>query len=125
MPGSLREHLSYLCVYDLYRRSSSIIRRIVGSLTPIIDANFRNDALGHPKSALELFQRLRGSSQCVLSSDSSSLAHWNLRWIVLKPYILPQRHKRSLVSKESNYFRCSALSAKACDYRGFSITLRT
>jgi len=33
-------------VYDLYvrcRRSSSTIRRIIGSLTPTIDANFHND----------------------------------------------------------------------------------
>jgi len=30
-------------VFDLYRRFSSAIRRIVGSLTPTIDADFRND----------------------------------------------------------------------------------
>ena len=55
---------------------------------------FATIALGHPKSAFEPFQRLQGSSRCVLSSDSSSLAYWNLRWTVLKPYILPQRHKQ-------------------------------
>jgi len=49
---------------------------------------------GDLKSVLEPFQRLRGSSQCVLSSDFSSLAYWNLHWTVLKPYILPQRYKR-------------------------------
>ena len=55
---------------------------------------FATIALGHPKSAFEPFQRLQRSSRCVLSSDSSSLAYWNLRWTVLKPYILPQRHKQ-------------------------------
>jgi len=33
-------------VYDLYRRSFSAIRRIVGSLTPTIDANFCNNCPG-------------------------------------------------------------------------------
>jgi len=47
--------------------------------------------LGHLKSALQPFQRLRRFSRCVLSSDSSSVAYWNLRWTILKPYILPQR----------------------------------
>ena len=79
-------------LYDLYQRFSSAIRRIVDSLTPTIDANFRNDCPG--SSALKFFQRLRGSSRCVFSSDSSSLTYWNFRWTVLKQYILPQRHKR-------------------------------
>jgi len=47
----------------------------------------------NPKSALEPFQRLQRSLRCILSSDSSSLAYWNLRWTVLKSYIFPQRHK--------------------------------
>jgi len=49
-------------VYDLYRRFSAI-RRIVGSLTPTIDANFRNDCLDLPKSALGSFRPLQGSSR--------------------------------------------------------------
>ena len=52
---------------------------------------FATIILDHPKSALEPFQR--GSSRYVFSNDSSSLAYWNLRWTVLKSYILPQRHK--------------------------------
>jgi len=42
----------------------------------------------------------------ILSSDSSSLAYWSFHWIktVLKPYILPQRHKRLIsLSKKLNY----------------------
>ncbi|KYM77646.1 hypothetical protein ALC53_11988 [Atta colombica] len=88
-----RGHLSYLqsylctiCIegpprqfdalFDLHQKSMLIFATIV---------------LGHPKLALESFQRLRESSQCVFSSDSSSLIYWNLG--LLKPYILPQRHK--------------------------------
>jgi len=87
-------------VYELYRRSSSAIQRIVDSLTPTIDANFHNDCPGSSEISLEPFQQLRGFSRCVLSSDSSSLAYWNqnLRWIVLKPYILSQCHKRLISS---------------------------
>jgi len=86
-------------VYDLYRKSSSAIRRTVASLTPTIDANFRNDCPGLSEITLELFQQLRESLRCVLSSDSSSLAYWNFRWTVLKSYILSQRQKRLIYPK--------------------------
>lgn len=80
-------------VYDLYRRFSSAIRRIVGSLTQSTPI-FATIVLDPPKSALELFRQLRGSLWCVLSSDSSSPAYWNFCWTVLKSYTLSQRHKR-------------------------------
>jgi len=65
---------------------SSAIQCVVGSLTPTIDANFRN-VLDLPKSVLGSFRPLQESSQCVLSSNSFSLAYWNLHLIVLKHYI--------------------------------------
>ena len=81
-PGRASESICRIFnVYDLYRRSSSTIRHIVGSLTPTFDTNFRKDCPGFakdcPKSALESFQRLRGSSRYVLLSES--LPGWNLR----------------------------------------------
>jgi len=83
-----------------------------------------------PKSALKLFQWR--SLWCVLSSDSSSLAYWNLRWTVLKPYILSQCHKRLILGIQrtvdlrypKNYFCYWALSAKTFDDRS-SIILCT
>ena len=103
--GSLREHLlhlSLMCTICIESPPRQLTRRIVDSLTPQQSILiFATITLGHPKSGLETFRgldSLRGSSRCVLSSDSSSLAYWNLRWIVLKPYILPQRHKRLISS---------------------------
>jgi len=49
-----------------------------------------------------------------------------LRWIILKPYILPQHYNGwSQVSKELNYFRCWATSAKAFIECDSSIIVRT
>ena len=53
-------------------------------------------ALGHLKSVLEPFQRLRWSSQNVLSKDSSSLAYWNTFVRLFWSRIFCQRHKRLL-----------------------------
>ena len=62
-------------VYDLYRRSSSAIRRIVARLYQSMLI-----ALGHPKSALETLSIT--SSRCVLSRNSFLLAYWNLHcWL--------------------------------------------
>ena len=97
-------------IFNMYDLSSSAIRRIVNSLIPIIDANFRNDC--HPKSALEPFQRLQRSLRCILSSDSSSLAYWNLRWTVLKPYILSQRHKRLILGIQIELFPLLSVQSK-------------
>jgi len=52
------------------------------------------------------------SSRCVLSSDSSSLAYWNLRWTVLKPYILPQRHKRLILGIQIELFPLLSVQPK-------------
>jgi len=68
-------------------------------------------ALGH----LEHFQRKMGVL-AVRSFDSSSLAYWHLRWTVLKPYILPQRHKRLILGiQRMELF--SLLSAQRKDLR--------
>ena len=59
--------------------------------------SIRMQWLSHPKSALEPFQRLRESSRCVFSSDSSLLAYWNFRWFQNHIFcIRTQRHKRLL-----------------------------
>jgi len=63
---------------------------------------FATVALSYSKSALESFQWLRGFSWCVLSNDSFSPVYWNLHWIVLKSYILPQRHKRLISEYPKN-----------------------
>jgi len=112
-------------VYDLYEGPSRQFDALLVRLHQQSMLIFVT--IAHPKM-FESFQRRRGSSRCILSSDSSSLAYWNLRWTILKPYILPQCHKR-LISKEPNYFCCWALSAKAFDARlfdysalGFNIT---
>jgi len=84
---------------------------------------FRKDC--HPKSALEPFQRLRGSSQCVLSSDFSSLVYWNLRWTVLKSYILPHRHKQLISDiQRTELFPLLSAQCEGFDGRGSSIILR-
>jgi len=48
---------------------------------------FPTIALDHPKLALEPVAGI-----LAFFRNSSSLAYWNLRWTVLKPYILPQHH---------------------------------
>jgi len=91
---------------------------IVGSLTPTIDANFRNNCHGLSEISVWALS-MTAEVLAVRSFDSSSLAYWNLRWTVLKPYILPQViNSWSRVSKEPNYFRCWArmLSIWIFDY---------
>jgi len=89
---------------------------IHASLHPSERATIGSIELSHPKS-LEPFQRLRESSQYVLSSDSSSLVYWNLNWTVLKPYILPQRHKRLILGIQKKTKLFSLLSAQREDLR--------
>jgi len=77
--------MSTICIESLLRQFDALLARLYQQLMLI----FATIALGHLKSALST---TAGSSRCVLSSDSSLLAYWNLRWTVLKSYILPQRH---------------------------------
>jgi len=121
--GSLRKYLSYLYVYDLYRRSSLAIRCIVGSLTPTIN-NFRNDCPG----SFEI-------NAWALSITAEVLVVRFFEWLFLAgilkssldccPYILP--HHKRLVSgiQRTELFRCWAPSAKAFDDAAFLSTLRT
>ena len=77
-----------ICTKDPPRQFDTMLTRLHQQSMLI----FATIALDHPKSAFEPFQWL-GYLRCVLSSNSSSLAYWNLRWTILKPYILSQRHK--------------------------------
>ena len=107
---------SYKSMHRLAEKHMAF-RRIVGSLTPTIDANFRNHCPGSSEiSAWALSMTAR-----VLAFFRATLPSWNFHSTVLKPYILPQCHKWSRISKESNYFRCWAPSAKTFDDRGSSI----
>jgi len=79
-----------ICIEGLPRQFDALLAHLYQQSMLI----FATIALDHPKSALESFQWLRRSSRCVLLNGSSSLIYWNLRWTILKPYILPQHHKR-------------------------------
>jgi len=78
-----------ICIKDLPRQFDALLARLHSQF--II---FATIVLDLPKSVLGSFRPLQGSSRCVLSSNSSSLAYWNFHLIVLKHYILPQRHKQ-------------------------------
>ena len=85
---------------------------------------FATIALGHPKLALESFQRLRKSSRCVLSSDSSSLIYWNLGLLnifchnVINISGIQRTQLFSLLSAQREGLRCSRLFDYTWFYRG-------
>ena len=79
-----------ICIESSPQQFNALLARLHQQSTLI----FATIALGHPKSTLESFQRLRGFSRCVFLSDSFSLTYWNLHWTVLKLYILLQHHNR-------------------------------
>jgi len=108
-------------VYDLYRRCpprqfDALLARLHQQSMLI----FATIALVHPKSALEPFQWLAVRSfewlflAGILESSLDCFAIFCHNVI----------NNWSRVSKEPNYFRCWAPSAKAFDDRGFSIILR-
>jgi len=78
------------------------------------------------ENQLEPFQWLRGSSRCVLLSDSSSLAYWNLHW-TYKGHIFCHNviNDWSRISKKPNYFRCLSVQREDLDDRSSSIILRS
>ena len=101
-----------ICI-DLYRRSSSAIRRIVGSLIPTIDANFCNAC---PESF-----KISPFNDCESPRDAFfrvTLPRWHTgTFVELKLYILPQRHKQLISGiQKTELFPCWAPSAKAFDY---------
>jgi len=65
-------------VYDLYQKSSSAIRRIVGSLTLTIDANFRNNCFGSSEI-----------SAWTLSTTPGVLAVHSFEWLFLAGILEP------------------------------------
>jgi len=85
--GSL---MCMICIEDLPRQFGALLAHLYPQLMLI----FATIVLDLPKSTLGFFRPLQGSLWCVLSNDSSSLAYWNFRLIVLKHYILSQHHKR-------------------------------
>jgi len=67
-------------IYDMYRRSSSTLLARLYQQSTLIFATM--------PSEISSFNDCGGPRV-----RSSSLAYWNFRWTVLKPYIVP-RHKR-------------------------------
>jgi len=122
-PGSLREICRIFNMYDLYRRSSSAFRCIVGSLTPTIDANFRNNCPGSSEISV-----------WILSVTAGILAVCSFEWLfladILEPsldcskaiYFVTICHKRLISGiQRIELFPFWASSAKAFDNCGSSI----
>jgi len=91
MRASVVSLMYTICIEGLPRQFDALLARLHQQSMLI----FVTIALGHPKSALEPFQDCRG--------PRSAFFQINLleSWTVLKPYILPQRHKR-LISNPKN-----------------------
>jgi len=88
-------------------------RRIVGSLTPTIDANFRNDCPGSSKISLDPFDYCKGPRGVFLRV---TLPRWRTRtfvWLFWSTIFYHVINGWSRISKKSIYFRWWSSSAKA------------
>jgi len=108
-------------VYDLYRRSSSaFLRRIVGSLTPTIDANFHNDCPGSSEIS-DPFDHCRGLRGAFFRVTLPRWRTGTFVWLFWSTIFCHVINDWSQISKKPSYFRWWSSSAKAFDNCGSSI----